>query len=138
MKNKILFSLIISFFIFGMLAVAPITQAARSPRYDIVQIAPMTVNQSDAQVGEAVYFSTTIKNVSNKNKVLPEVCYESTDGNLGCIDNVHLAPGDILPMSDFGVWTSGGTKQIWISWTQDNVNYYRPANSQVGTVNIVD
>lgn len=113
------------------------TYAVRSPRYDVAQIA-LTADKVDVQVGEDVTFTVTLKNVSLQKKNMEAVCFQSSDGNFGCLNNFNLQPGKSFTFSNSGRWVSGGTKSIWITWSQDNANYYRPLNSSRISISVAE
>jgi len=112
----------------------PIPTSGGGPRNDIVEIQHITADKSAVQVGEDIGFTVTIKNQSAGKKNIKQLCFNSTDGNFGCTMDFNLYPGQSFNFNNSGRFTSGGTKTIWVTWTQDGQNFYRPLNS--GTVNI--
>ena len=130
-----LFSLFLA--IFAVSFFSQKTYAAHSPRYDVAQVA-LTTDKVDAQVGEDVTFTVTLKNVSSQKKNMEAVCFQSSDGNFGCLDDFNLQPGESFTFSNSGRWVSGGTKSIWITWSQDNVNFYRPLNASRISISVAE
>jgi hypothetical protein len=109
----------------------------QGPEHDIVEVQPLTASRTAAQVDDSITFSVTIKNQAPYNKLLYNVCFESTDGNFGCQFGINLTPGQTYTLNNVGTWTSGGSKTVWITWSQDDINYYTPQNANTVTVNIL-
>ena len=117
------------FFIFSVRVIyADIQNLQRSPRLDISQLA-ISSDMPCAQVGQDLNFTVTIQNNSPYKKFVSAICFQSSDGNFGCSPGVNLSVGQVYTISNSGRFTSGGAKSIWITWTQDNTNYYSPLNS---------
>lgn len=112
--------------------------AIHGPRYDITESQPLTVNRDIVQVDDWVILSAQIKNNAAYNKTLQYLCFESSDGNLGCTWNVNLAPGQTYSLQNAASWITGGTKTVWITWSQDGFNYYEPVYSNRVKVNVLD
>lgn len=110
---------------------------ATSPRFDIVQIG-LTADKSDVQVGEDVTFTITLKNVSRKNKNVEAACFDSNDGNFGCQNDFNIPAGESFTFSNSGRWVSGGIKSVWVTWSPDNNNYYRPLYSSRVIVTVAE
>jgi len=122
------------FFIFSTRPMfANVQNLQRSPRLDISQI-DISSNMPCAQVGQDLNFTVIIKNESPLPKFISSICFQSTDGNFGCSPGVNLSVGQIYSINNSGRFTSGGTKNIWITWTQDDTNYYLPLNSKSANV----
>jgi hypothetical protein len=109
----------------------------QGPEHDIAEVEPLTASRKSAQVDDSITFSVTIKNQASYNKLLYDVCFESTDGNFGCQFGISLAPGQTYALNNVGTWTSGGSKNVWITWSQDDINYYTPQNAKTVTVDIL-
>lgn len=109
----------------------------RSQSTDIKEISPLTASRTGAQVDDYITFSVTIKNVAPYTKMIEQLCFESTDGNFGCQWGVPLIPNQTFTINNVGSWTTGGTKSVWITWSQDGFNYYEPTNANHVLVNIV-
>lgn len=106
------------------------------PGNDIEEVA-FGASRYSAQVDDYITFTVTLKNIAPYNKRIIEMCFESTDGNFGCLRNINLAPGETYTSNNLGRWTSGGNKNIWIKWSQDEINYYQPVHSKTLHVNII-
>lgn len=111
--------------------------AISGPQNDIAEIQPLTASRPSAQVDDYITFSVTIKNVSPYGKLLQNVCFESTDGNFGCQNAIPLIPGQTFTLNNVGTWTTPGTKNIWITWSQDGFNYYQPVDGKTIRVTIL-
>jgi hypothetical protein len=125
---------IVVFFIFSAKSTfADVQNLQRSPRLDISQL-DISSNMSSAQVGQDVNFTVTIQNNSRYKKFVSAICFQSNEGNFGCSQGVNLSVGQIYNINNSGRFTSGGTKNIWITWTQDDTNYYLPLNSKSANI----
>lgn len=107
------------------------------PENDIVASSPLTASRTSAQVDDFISFSTQLKNVAPYRKTLQSVCFESSDGNFGCVWYVHLDPGQTFDFNNVGSWVTGGDKNVWVTWSQDGFNYYRPKGGNMVTVHII-
>jgi hypothetical protein len=116
----------------------PLPVNTGGPAGDISEVGPLTANRTSAQVDDYITFTATIQDRAPYNKTLQNVCFESSDGNFGCKWDIELTPGQTYTINNLGNWTSPGTKNVWITWTQDGINYYRPVNGRTARVFIVD
>ncbi len=114
----------------------PLPTNTGGPENDISEVS-FTESRNTAQIDDYITFNVTIQNVSSHDKVLNNLCFQSSDGNFGCVWNIHLAPGQTYSASNVGSWTSGGTKDIWVTWSQDPINSYQPLRSKTLMVNIL-
>jgi len=110
--------------------------AGGGPRNDIVEVQQITASKSVAQVGDDINFSVTIKNQSPYKKLVKQLCFNSSDGNFGCTMDFNLYPDQSFNFNNSGRFTSGGVKTVWITWTQDGQNFYRPVGGATTTVTI--
>jgi hypothetical protein len=108
--------------------------AGGGPRNDIIETQHITASQPIAQVGDDIGFTVTIKNQAPYKKLVKQLCFNSTDGNFGCTMDFNLYPDQSFNFNNSGRFTSGGVKTIWVTWTQDGQNFYRPVNA--GTVRV--
>lgn len=108
------------------------------PENDISQSAPLTASRGSAQVDDFITFTAGIKNIAPYQKNIQSLCFESSDGNFGCVWGIILQPGQSYGLQNVGSWTSGGQKKVWITWSQDGQNYYRPTGSSSVTVTIIN
>ena len=132
--KKILCIAVAVLIIFGYFPVAMQTANASSPRSDIIEIQKITASTQAAQVGEDISFIVTIQNKAPYKKHIMSICFNSSDGNFGCQNGKNLGPHEKFNINNSGRFTSGGTKKIFITWTQDKVNYYRPLNAGTASV----
>lgn len=114
----------------------PLPNNRGGPENDIVESGPLTASRTSVQVDDSIGFSVTVKNVAPYDKIIKEFCYESTDGNFGCAFNVRLSSGQEYTYNNVGTWTTGGSKRVWVEWSQDLVNFYEPINANSVLVNI--
>lgn len=106
------------------------------PRDDIIEISHISAAPTTAQVGEDIGFSVTIKNQVSYKKLIQLLCFNSSDGTFGCARNFNLYPGESFQFNNSGRFTSGGIKSVWITWSQDGQNFYRPVNGGTAKVTI--
>lgn len=111
--------------------------ANQGPENDIAESQPLTASRNTVQIDGWVTFTTTIKNQASYTRTLYNLCFESTDGNFGCIFNITLAPGQTYTFNNVGSWVHSGEKQIWVTWSPDNVNYFTPVNANTVTVDVL-
>ena len=110
--------------------------AGGGPRNDIVEVGHISASQPVAQVGDDIGFSVTIKNQAPYKKLVKQLCFNSTDGNFGCTMDFNLYPDQSFNFNNSGRFTTGGVKTVWITWTQDGQNFYRPVGGATTTVTI--
>jgi hypothetical protein len=110
--------------------------AGGGPRNDIIEIQQITASKPVAQVGDDIGFTVTIKNQAATKKLIKQLCFNSSDGNFGCTMDFNLYPGQSFNFNNSGRFTSGGIKTIWITWTQDGQNFYRPVGGGTAQVTI--
>ena len=89
--------------------------AVTGPENDIIETQPLTASRPAAQVDDSIIFSVTIQNRAVYNKDIQTLCFESTDGNFGCVWGINLAPGQTTTIQNVGTWTQGGVKNVWIT-----------------------
>lgn len=115
----------------------PLPTNRGGPENDIIETSPLTASRMSAQVDDSITFSVTIKNQAPYNKRLWDFCFESTDGNFGCIFGIQLASGQTYTLNNVGTWTNPGIKRIWVTWSQDFINYYTPLNATILSIQII-
>lgn len=111
-------------------------QSGGGPQNDIIEIQQISASKAIAQVGDDISFTVTIKNQAPYQKILQAICFNSSETNFGCTQGKNLVPGEIFNINNSGRFHSPGTKSIWITWTQDNITYYRPVNAGTAQVTI--
>jgi hypothetical protein len=108
----------------------PLTQP--SGKFIIVENQSMTSDKVRVETGENVVFSTTIKNEGTKTKHLTHLCFNHSGGvTFGCLNGPQgptLDPGEEFPLGGATVFTQSGTYSVWLTWSQDETNFYRPLN----------
>lgn len=110
--------------------------AGGGPRNDIIEIQQITASKPVAQVGDDIGFSVTIKNQAPYKKLVKQLCFNSSDGNFGCTMDFNLYPDQSFNFNNSGRFTSAGVKTIWVAWTQDGQNFYRPVGGGTAQVTI--
>ena len=128
LRKLITFLFFLAVFIMAFMTFAD-AQVIGSPQNDISET-QITESQTSTQVGQDVTFTVTLTNNAPYYKFISAICFESTDGNFGCSSGMNLSVGQSFTISNSGRWTSGGAKNIWVTWSQDDTNYYRPLNSK--------
>lgn len=119
-------------------APAVLPTAGNGPKNDIIEITHLSVSKPIAQVGDDINFSVTIQNQAPYAKLIKKICFNSTDGNFGCTQEFNFASMQIQNFNNSTRFTTGGVKTIWITWSQDGINFYRPVNSGTTSVTIQD
>lgn len=110
--------------------------AGGGPRHDILEVGHISASQPVAQVGDDIGFTVTIKNQAATKKHIVQLCFNSSDGNFGCTLDFNLYPGESFNFNNSGRFTSGGVKTVWVTWTQDGQNFYRPVDGRTAQVTI--
>ena len=110
--------------------------AGGGPRNDIVEVGHISASQPVAQVGDDIGFTVTVKNQAATKKLIKQLCFNSSDGNFGCTMDFNLYPDQSFNFNNSGRFTTAGVKTIWITWTQDGQNFYRPVGGATTTVTI--
>ena len=111
-----------------------ISSALKAKKYTVEEAEKIRADKTEAQTGETVNFSVTVKNTGVEKKFLTHLCFNYTGGNFGCVRNVNIAAGDLLNVNNSMMFKDPGVQTVWVTWSQDGQNFYRPANS--GTVNV--
>lgn len=106
-------------------------------REDIAQVGDIIASQPEAYTGDDITFTVTIQNQATYKKFVRQLCFQSSEGNFGCSPGFNLDPGQVFSMSNNGRFTSSGTKSVWVTWTQDNTNFYSPINNRSTTIQIL-
>jgi len=106
-----------------------------STKYTIEEVTRITADKTNAETGETVNFTVTIKNTGTKKKFLTHVCFNYTGGSgFGCMLNKNLEAGESFNLNNSMMFESSGRYSVWITWSQDGTNFYRPKGA--GQVNV--
>ncbi len=104
-----------------------------STKFTIVESKPMTASRTYAQTGQEIIFSTAIKNEGPEMKNLTHLCFNHSGGvSFGCLNGPAaptLDPGKEMGISNGMIFTHPGTYYVWLTWSQDKTNFYRPLRS---------
>lgn len=110
--------------------------AGNGPQNDIIETSPLSASQPIAQVGDDITYTVTLKNQALTKKNVQLICFNSSDGNFGCLNGKNLQPGESFTISNSGRFSRPGTKTIWVTWSQDSINFYVPVGANSTTVTI--
>jgi hypothetical protein len=106
---------------------------AVSNKFSLVESQAITADKNQVETGENVVFSTAIKNEGSKMKHLTHLCFNHSGGvTFGCLEGPqgpNLDSGQEFPIGGATIFTQPGTYQVWLTWSQDATNFYRPLNS---------
>jgi len=106
-----------------------------SSKYSIEEVSRITADRTSAETGETVNFTVTIKNTGTKKKFLTHVCFNYTGGSgFGCLLNKNLEAGESFNLNNSMMFKNPGSYSVWITWSQDGINFYRPKDA--GQVNV--
>ncbi len=108
-----------------------------SSKYTIEEVGHITADKTSAETGETVNFTVTIKNTGHQKKFLTHVCFNYTGGSgFGCLLNKNLEAGESFNLNNSMMFKNPGSYSVWITWSQDGTNFYRPINSTSVPINI--
>jgi len=110
----------------------------KSSKFTILEVQKITADKTSAQTGENVNFTVTIKNTGSTKKLLTHICFNHSGGvTFGCIREMNLEAGDKFNVNNTMQFTAPGTYSVWITWSQDHTNFYRPQNSGSAVVHVI-
>jgi len=120
---------------------AGITQTiSSSGKFTIAEAGKITASKIRAQTGEIINFSITIKNQGDKGKYFSHLCFNHSGGvTFGCLNGPQgatLDPDKEFSLGGSTVFSKPGTYSVWLTWSQDSTNFYRPLNSSAVMVYI--
>lgn len=117
--------------------VSPAIYTYPSRKYTITETGRMTADKLSAQTGENVNFTVTIKNEGQEKKFLTHICFNHSGGvTFGCVLNKNLESGESFNINNTMQFTSPGTYAVWLTWSQDHTNFYRPQRSGIASVRV--
>jgi hypothetical protein len=102
---------------------------SKTSKFTITESKKLSSDRATAQTGERLSFYAGITNTGQNKKFLTHICFESSNGPFGCIRNHNLGPNESLSFSNSATFNKVGNYIIWISWSQDGVNFYKPNNA---------
>lgn len=106
-------------------------------KFSIIQTKAMVSSTTKAETGETVVFSTAIKNGGSKKKHLTHICFNHSGGaTFGCINKRDLDPGEEIEVQGPMMFTQPGNYSVWLTWSQDNTNFYKPNSASSAEVRI--
>lgn len=108
-----------------------------SGKFTIVETQKITADKESAETGETVNFSVTLKNSGDEKKFLTHICFNHS-GNVtfGCLLNKNIYPGDEFNINNSMIFATPGTYSVWVTWSQDKTNFYRPVNYDTAIVRV--
>jgi len=102
---------------------------AVSSKFTIKEIQPISADRHQAQTGQLINFQTRLKNIGPEKKHLTHVCFNHSGGvTFGCLNGPqgpNLSPGEELSIHNSMIFTQPGNYSVWLTWSQDGVNFYR-------------
>ena len=108
-----------------------------SGKFTVVESAKISTDKSSVQTGQQVNFSVTLQNQSSEKKFLTHICFNHSKGvTFGCLRNMNLEAGKEFNLNNSMIFTNPGSYSVWITWSQDHTNFYRPVNSGTVSVNV--
>lgn len=107
-----------------------------SGKFIIQEVQKITANKTTAETGEQVDFNVTLKNVGDKKKFLTHICFQYSGGNFGCLLNKNLFPGEEFNINNSMIFPNPGNYSVWVVWSQDKTNFYRPVKGSTSTVTV--
>jgi hypothetical protein len=110
----------------------------QNTKFTLLEVGKISVDKNHAETGENVNYTVTIKNTGNKRKFLTHICFNHS-GNVtfGCVRNVNIEAGSEFNLNNTMQYTNSGNYSVWITWSQDHTNFYRPNNAGVATMTIL-
>jgi len=110
---------------------------APSSKLTILESRKITANRTLLETGETVDFAVALKNIGTKAKSISHICFHHSGGvTFGCLRDIYLPAGEEFPFNNTMIFTDPGTYSVWIDWSQDGVNFYRPINGGAATVTV--
>jgi hypothetical protein len=114
--------------------------SSSSSKFTIFESKKITADKTRAQTGETINFSVTIKNQGTKGKYFSHLCFNHSGGvTFGCLNGPQgatLEPDKEFPLGGATVFNKPGTYSVWLTWSQDGTNFYRPINAGTAMVYI--
>ena len=105
-------------------------------KFIIKETQKITAGQNRVETGEEVNFSVTLKNIGNKKKFLTHICFQYSGGNFGCVLNTNLFPEQEQNFNNSMMFPNPGTYSVWVVWSQDKTNFYRPLNGGSASITV--
>lgn len=99
-------------------------------KFTISEVKKIEADRTSAQTGETVNFSVTLKNTGDKKKFLTHICFNHSGGvTFGCVLNKNIFPNDEFNVNNSMIFKNPGNYSVWITWSQDKTNFYRPVEA---------
>lgn len=112
-------------------------QTAPSGKFTIVESKKITADSTAAETGETVNYTVTLKNTGSKKKFLTHICFNHSGGEtFGCLLNHNLFPDKEINLNNSMMYKTAGTYSVWVTWSQDGTNFYRPVGAGKAVVRI--
>lgn len=112
------------------------SQVVAGGKFTILETQKMYADRYTVQTGETVNFFTKLKNTGTSKKFLTHICFQYSGGNFGCQLNMNLGPGEEKAIHNSMVFPNPGTYSVWVTWSQDKTNFYRPLSAGSVTVTV--
>lgn len=112
-------------------------QTVPSGKFTIVESKRITADRITAETGETVNYNVTLKNTGEKKKFLTHICFNHSGGEtFGCLLNKNLYPGEEFNINNSMMYKTPGTYSVWVTWSQDGDNFYRPVGAGTAVVRV--
>jgi len=105
-------------------------------KFTILETQRIYADKTRVQTGETVNFFAKLKNTGTQKKFLTHICFQYSGGNFGCHLNTNLEAGKEISIHNSMIFPNPGTYSVWITWSQDKTNFYRPVNGGKATVTV--
>jgi len=116
---------------------SPATNNNSSSKFTILESKKIYADKASLETGETVNFFATLKNIGTKKKFLTHACFNHSGGvTFGCQLNINIGPGEEFPIHNSMIFTSPGNYSVWLTWSQDKTNFYRPSGAGSTSVQI--
>lgn len=113
------------------------TNINSSTKFTIVESKKISADKTTAETGETVSYNITLRNSGSKKKFLSHICFNHSGGvTFGCLLNKNLEAGEEFNVNNYMRYTTAGTYSVWVTWSQDGTNFYRPQGAGTATVTI--
>jgi len=113
------------------------TNTSPSTKFTIVESKKISADKATAETGETVSYNVTLKNTGSKKKYLSHICFNHSGGvTFGCLLSKNLEAGEEFNVNNYMRYTTAGTYSVWVTWSQDGTNFYRPQGAGTATVTI--
>jgi len=116
---------------------SPAASSNSSNKFTILESKKIYSDKTSAETGETINFFAALENIGTKKKFLTHVCFNhSGEVTFGCQLNINIDPGEEFPIHNSMIFANPGSYSVWLTWSQDKTNFYRPLNSGTARIKI--